>query len=177
MKRLLAIIVVILLGITIAIFLTVNKDVKQAGAGTIVRRVDVLGSGTSTAGTYNFNAHATTSATIIVGGQTDIVDLYVFPESASSTAHLSVQFFGSSHSRCGATGAVGQGSFHDYLSKNAVSGEVTTINPATSTVSWTTPTQGKVYRLTDVNVDCLKVFVGGTAVNVYMQAVLKTLSF
>ena len=174
-KKILIGVGVVTLSLFLALVLTVKKEPKDARAGTVIRRVNVLGTSTSTP--QNFNAHATSSATIVVGGQTDIVDLYFYPEFASSTAHVSFQVFASSHDRCGVSTAAGQGSYHDYLSTNTVSGNVTTINTATSTVSWNTPVQGKIYRLTNVNADCLKVFVGGTSVNLYVQAVLKTLSF
>lgn len=163
-----------------ALFFLLNEEPQDVKAGTITRKVDVIGTGTSTAGTTNYNAAATSTGTFIVGPGTDTVDLVFYHESASSTSHVNVQVLASTLDRCAVSDAVDANSdWVDAISNNSVSGNVTTLNSATSSVSWipTTASYGKIYRLTNVNANCFKVEVGGKSVNLYVQAVLKTLSF
>lgn len=147
---------------------------KDAEAGTITRTVDILGTGTSSVGTYNFGAAATTTVLVVLGSQVDTVDFDIYPQMASSTAHVGIQVAKSSLSRCGASGA--SSDYVDAITTTTVSGSKTTITSGTSTVQWV-PSGGTKYQLTNVNAYCLKVDIGGQDVNLYIQANLKSLSF
>lgn len=161
------------------LFVLSQQEVKDAKAGTLIRSANVIGTGTSTSGTYNFNSTAaTTSAVIVLGGETDIVDLMIYPESASSTAHLTLQVLTTSLSRC-ASAVTNDREWTDALLTNTPTAAVTTIANSTSTISWvpTATAFAKRVQLTNVNANCMKVYVGGKSVNTYIQANLKTLSF
>lgn len=157
-----------------------QQPAKDARAGTIIRTVNVIGTATTTAGTTNFPLApaTTTSSDILLGGNVDIVDLDIYPESASSTSHFNMQILKSSNPRCAQTG--GNEDWVDAISSNSVATNITTLATGTSTVIVTNATGlggGKKYQLTNVNAHCLRVVVGAQSVNLYIQGILKTLSF
>lgn len=162
-----------------ALVLLLNKVPEKARAGAIVRTVNVLGTGTSTSGTYNFGAVATTtSSVIVIGDEADTVDFEIYPESASSTAHVNIAVLKTTLDRCGTTGADLQ-DYVDAISRSATTANLTTISAGTSTIGWApivNSETGKTFQITNMNAYCMKVFVGGQAVNVYIRGVLKTLN-
>jgi|SRR3990167_2289057 len=177
MKNTLAIIGIV--AVIAGMFFVLNKPAPTALGESVIRKVDILGTGTSTAGSYNFVATAaTTTVTFLPGGATDIIDLDIYPESASSTAHVGIQVLKSNLARCQTSGGNLQ-DWVDAIATNAVSAHITTIAQATSTVAWapTTRQAGTHYRLTNFNSNCAKLFIGGQSVNLYIQATLKSLSF
>ena len=158
-----------------------RQPTEDAKAGTLLRTVDVIGTGTSTTATYKFRASAatTTSSVIVLGQNTDTVDFLIYSRYASTTAHVSIEVLESSLPKCAQTGA-SHTEFADAISTNSTSGGTTKIVAATSTVEWLPSGLGlvaKKYQIKDVNAHCLKVNVGGTNTNVYIQANLKSLSF
>lgn len=172
---------IIALSLSFFAFLLLNKPADEAKAGTITKIVDFLGTGTSTAGTVNFNTTAATNtpSVVILGDNTDTVDLEFYPESASSTAHVSVQVLTSSLNRCATSGANNQ-DWVDALSFTTTASGVSTVTSATSTVSWipvTSSDKGMKYQITNVNAYCMKIYVGAKSVNLYGRAILKSLSF
>lgn len=154
-----------------------QQEPKDANAGTIIRTVDILGTGTTTAGTYNFGATAatTTSSAIVLGSNVDIVDFDIHTESASTTAHVGLQILESSLPECALAGPADD--YVDAIALNTTSGKVTTITTGTSTILWSAVGGSTHYQLKDVNAHCMKVVVGGKDVNLYIRANLKTNSF
>lgn len=148
-----------------------NEQPKEASAGNTVRRVNVFGTGTTTPQNVSSAAAGTTTSTFILGGSIDTVDLLFYPENASTTAHVGLQVLISSDDDCATTDA-SEGSFVDALT--TVSSGV--ITQATTTIQWVPNGTGKKYQLTNVNANCMRILLGQEDVNIYLQAVLKTLS-
>lgn len=167
------------LTILIVLF-AIEKPAQNANAGTIIATRDVLGTGTTTSATYKFtSSQSTTTSNIIVTGQnTDIVDLMIYPIYASSTAHVSFEVLSSSVPHC-TTGATNSG-WVDALSNAATvsAGNTAVITTASSTVGFVPKGQtGKRFQITNFNANCMKLYVGGVNVNLYIQANLKSMSF
>ena len=166
------------------LFLLSRETPQEAKAGTLIRSADVLGTGTSTTATYKFTAtqSTTTSNVIVAGNGIDIVDLMIYPIYASSTAHLSFEILTSSVPRCAQVTGTNVG-WVDALSPvtNPTAPLTNTIiTTGSSTVGFaprTNVAEGKRFQITNFNANCMKLFVGGKDVNVYIQANLKTLSF
>src|SRR3990167_5398569 len=139
MKNTLAIIGIV--AVIAGMFFVLNKPAPTALGESVIRKVDILGTGTSTAGSYNFVATAaTTTVTFLPGGATDIIDLDIYPESASSTAHVGIQVLKSNLARCQTSG----GNFKVGVAatpKTAVPPHITTLAKATSTVAWAPTTR------------------------------------
>ena|SRR3990167_7694429 len=160
-----------------------RQPTEDAKAGTITTIKNMLGTGTSTAGTYNFGAVSTTTSNIVnVGPQTDTITIVVMPESASSTNYINLELLGSVDSRCMVDAATGEVGWFDLKSANSTSNNAISVTYATGTVSFiwpagTGPDQAKTYTLTDTNVYCVKALVGGLNVNTHIRAILKTNSF
>ena len=163
----------------LAIVLLLTQPAQEVKSESVGRKVDVLGTGTSTSGTYNFVATAaTTSVLLLLGDDADIIDFDIYPESASSTAHVGIQVLKSNLDNCSQTGGVLQ----DWADMNQTSAtaHIVTLTQATTTYAWipsATSERGASFQLTNFNSNCAKVFVGGEDVNVYIQATIKSLSF
>lgn len=149
-----------------------QQQPKDAEAGTIIRTANLFGTGTTSPQNVPSAAAGTTTATFVIGGGVDIIDLFLYPENASTTAHIGFQVLVSSDTACATTGA-SEGSYVDALT--AVSSNV--ITQATTTVQWVPIGTGKKYQITNVNAHCMRVLLGQEDVNMYVQAILKTLSF
>ncbi|KKR45473.1 MAG: hypothetical protein UT82_C0028G0005 [Parcubacteria group bacterium GW2011_GWB1_40_14] len=159
---------------SIAVFV-VSQQPQGASGFSVVKRVDILGTGTSTAGTYNFGAAATTSVLFTPTESTDTLDFDIYSESASSSAHLGIQILQSSLAKCNATGGNNQ-NWVDSKQIITATAHINTLTQATTTYQWIPSTRltGGHIQLTNVNAQCMKIYVGGASVNVYIQAVLKS---
>ncbi len=160
-----------------------QQPTEDAKAGQIVRIANVFGTATSSLQHFGTTQSTTTPVILSLNDGIDIIDFDIYTNSASTTNNINIQVLKSSLPRCAQTSGNNQG-WVDAISTNAVSGDLTTITAATSTIAYQVPSAlggqgvaGKKYQLTNVNARCLKVYMGGTGVGVYMQAIMKTLSF
>jgi len=179
MRKLYTVIGVITVSLILfGVLLYSQKPVDEVKAGTIVRTINVVGTGTSTPLNVEVATFATSTGNIfIIGQQVDTIDFDIYAEDASSTASVTLHIFKSSLAKCGKTGGVDE--WIDAISINSVAGAVTTLNAATSTLRWAPPENdgldfGKKFQLTDLNAFCLRVDVGREDVNLYIQATLKS---
>ncbi len=174
----------LLVPLAVAVFVAgfsyLNTPQEAVGYSRIIGTDNILGTGTSTPKTYNFGAAAaTTSPSIVrITEATDIYDIDLYPESASSSAHVNVQIGKSSLPRC--SNASANVLWVDANTQIAASAASLTLQTGTTTWYWkpvASSPMGARIQLTNLNTDCLKFYVGGQSVNLYIQGTRKALSF
>ena len=173
-KTLLASILIFAMGV--GLFVLYNRA-EKADAGFIVRTIDILGS--STTSPQNFDASATTTTSIFaINRDIDLIDFDIYPEFASSNAHIIVHIQKSSQDNCARSTGVDQ--WVDALATKSTAANITTLDSGTSTVKWSPPENlgglgfAKVFQLTNVNAFCIQLEVNASSSNVYIQATLKS---
>lgn len=152
---------------------------EQILGGMSVKAVDVFGTRTGTSTTnVDFNVAATggnsasTTYPVYIGDDIDEATLFVYVDSASSTANLTMSFLASNDPTCETSGATG---IHWFDAGDNLKNKVhSTSLGSTSTLAWVNPSAGTGRQIIfeNLNSKCLAFDVSGSSTEAWAE--LKT---